>query len=114
MYSEFIDSLSNPENYRPGGYVKLKGKAKKVLVYELYSHQKQDVIDWKNSTKAEVIAAIKLELEGKYDESIEAVERLIARCPKHSYIEGEILDPMLKIAIKEIKEKLTSSKRGSE
>ena len=51
MITEFINSLETPKNYRPAGYIKLKGKKSKVLVYELFGHQKDDVRIWKEYTK---------------------------------------------------------------
>ena len=108
---EFFAVNPGYEFFRPAGYVLLKGKAKKVLVYEIFEHNRSDIIDWKMTTRARLYEVIEMELEGRYQESLAAIRDLIKRAPPHSYIRGEIIDPTLKVVVSAIEEKVATLKR---
>ncbi len=105
---EFVHMHQGYQYFRPAGYVLLKGRKSKSLVYELFEHNIPEVIDWKISTKPHLARAVELELEGKYSETLAIIHDLIAHCPMHTIKPGMIMDPTLLAIVKAIEEKLTS------
>jgi|GEM_PF-1913083 len=103
---EFVDQLSDQKMFRPAGYVLLKGKQKKSLVYEMFGHNLPQVIAWKQSTVPHLLRIIDLELSGQYMEAIAAIQEMIGRCPPHTFKEGSIMDPTLHAMIAAIEEKM--------
>jgi len=103
---EFVDQLSDQKMFRPAGYVLLKGKQKKSLVYEMFGHNLPQVIAWKQSTVRHLLRIIDLELSGQYMEAIAAIQEMIGRCPPHTFKEGSIMDPTLHAMIAAIEEKM--------
>jgi class 3 adenylate cyclase len=103
---EFVDQIADQASFRPAGYVLLKGKQKKSLVYEMFGHNLPQVIEWKRSTVPHLLRVIELELAGRYEESIAAIQQLIDRCPPHTFKEGIIMDPTLNAMISAIEEKM--------
>jgi class 3 adenylate cyclase len=114
----FVDILCSNEFYernkdypyvRPAGYAQLKGKEKKVLIYEIFGHNKPEVVEWKLSTIKTLNEVVELELAGKYGASIRLVEELIKKCPPHGYKNNEIMDPTLKAIIQAIMVKVKAN-----
>ena len=105
---EFVDLHNDYPYMRPAGYTKLKGKSRKVLVYEIFGHHSELVREWKASTTPILRKVIQLELDGHYAEAISLMEELVAKCPAHSYIESEIMDPTLNVIVKAIKNKIAA------
>jgi class 3 adenylate cyclase len=103
---EFIDQHPDYQFYRPAGYVQLKGKSKRSLVFEIFEDSPEDVIAWKQSTVSELYKLISLELDGRYAECFAMLEDLIQRCPKHLYKVGEIMDPTLESLAIALEEKM--------
>ena len=103
---EFVDTLKSPEFCRPAGYVLLKGRTKKSLVYECFEHQPASVVKWKQSTRSGISQAIELELEGKYVEALAAIRKMIEACPPHTFKPGVSMDSTLSIMANAITEKM--------
>lgn len=103
---EFIDLQHGYEYYRPAAYVLLKGRAKKSLVYEVFEHHPPQVIEWKISTKPKIMEAIKLELDGKYNEALAVIQSLIDICPPHTFLPNTKMDPTLEAMAIAIAEKM--------
>jgi class 3 adenylate cyclase len=103
---EFIDLQSNYKFYRPAGYVMLKGRTKKSLVYEVFEHHPQSVVEWKISTVPKLLEAIELELAGKYIEALAVIQSLIDICPPHTRKPGVIMDLTLVAMVGAITEKM--------
>lgn len=103
---EFIDLQHDYQFYRPAGYVLLKGRAKKSLVYEIFEHHPPAVIEWKLSTRGKIMEAIKLELAGKYHEALAAIQTLIDVCPPHTLRPDTPMDPTLHAMVRAIEEKM--------
>jgi hypothetical protein len=103
---EFVDRNPSYGYFRPAGYVLLKGRQKKTLVYEMFEHNLPDVVAWKISTRPMILEVIELELQGRYLDAIAALKSMIDRCPPHSYKAGEIMDPTLVAMVNAIEEKM--------
>jgi class 3 adenylate cyclase len=103
---EFVDQHPGYQYFRPAGYVLLKGRQKKSLVYELFEHNLPEVVAWKASTRPTLLKVIDLELHGQYVEAIAALQSLVDRCPPHSFKSGQIMDPTLLSMINAIEEKM--------
>ncbi|MCB0404658.1 MAG: hypothetical protein KDD51_07705 [Bdellovibrionales bacterium] len=103
---EFVDLLHDYQFYRPAGYVLLKGRAKKSLVYEVFEHHPPAVIEWKLSTRAKIMEAIKLELAEKYHEALAVIQSLIDICPPHTLHPELPMDPTLSAMVRAIEEKM--------
>jgi class 3 adenylate cyclase len=103
---EFIELNSGYKYIRPAGYVLLKGKQKKSLVYEVFEHNTPNVVEWKLSTIPHVLQAIELELRGSYIEAVNIILELIKKCPKHTYKAGMIMDQTLEIMVISVEEKM--------
>ncbi|MEZ4749470.1 MAG: 7TM diverse intracellular signaling domain-containing protein [Bdellovibrionota bacterium] len=103
---EFIDLQHDYQFYRPAGYVMLKGRAKKSLVYEIFEHHPPAVIEWKLSTRGKIMEAIKLELAGKFHEALAAIQSLIQICPPHTLHPDMPMDPTLNAMVHAIEEKM--------
>lgn len=103
---EFVEQHPSYQYFRPAGYVLLKGRQKKSLVYEMFEHNLPEVVAWKVGTRQVLPTVIDLELTGHYDAALAELRGLIARCPEHSYKAGQIMDPTLHSMVNAIEEKM--------
>ncbi|MDD9952667.1 MAG: adenylate/guanylate cyclase domain-containing protein [Zetaproteobacteria bacterium] len=92
---DYVEELEGYPHCRPAGYIGLKGKTKKMLLYEIFGHNSAKVIAWKTYTKTFFEQIVELELSGQYQACFAILDQLQQECPAHSFIEGEILDPTL-------------------
>ncbi len=103
---EFIELQSSYQYCRPAGYVLLKGRQKKSLVYECFEHQPPQVVEWKISTKPSISEAVELELNARYTEALAVIQSLIDICPPHTRKSGVTMDPTLEAMVGAVVEKL--------
>lgn len=104
---EFVEMHPDYPYFRPTGYVLLKGKAKKSLVFEMFEHNLSEVVEWKLSTKPLLEIAIQLELDEKYAETLALLRSMIDRCPRHTHKPDMIMDPTLLSLVAAVEEKMT-------
>ena len=91
----FIEKLSGINEYRPIYHIKVKGKMKEVVAYELFGHNKQSVIDWKIASRDALDEVLQRVQKNEFDAALDQLDSLIDKCPKHGYIQNEIMDPTL-------------------
>jgi class 3 adenylate cyclase len=103
---EFIDQHPDYEYYRPTGYIKLKGRSKKALVFEIFEDNPKEVVAWKQSTIPVLEKLISMELEGRFDECLSITQNLIARCPQHTLKKDLLMDRTLLILAAKLEEKI--------
>lgn len=71
------------------------------LVYELFGHSAKSVRDFKLSTRHKLLNFVQAKKQQNYDLMIELLEQMIGSCPKHTFLDGQLMDATLFVLRKE-------------
>ena len=98
---EIIQDIPGEEHYRLIDIIKVKGYDRKIEIYELYSYQAPQVVQYKDSTRELLNQGIHLYFQpGKLEEAVSLFRALLEKAPKHQYHKEKVMDSIIAYYIK--------------
>lgn len=108
----FALALTGSIELRPLNWVRVKGKSEQVLIYEIYNHATPTVKEIKTQHGHVFGQIIEMQRNNEASKALSLLDPLIAKCPTHTYLDNEILDPTLR-AIRNILTSQISQQQGA-
>jgi class 3 adenylate cyclase len=92
---KFQERVAEYPFQRPIGSFLLKGKTAPTMLYEIFGHNSDRVIDYKLSTVPKLKEILALCEGGAFEDADAILREMIALCPQHSYLDGQLMDRTL-------------------
>ncbi|RZA27411.1 MAG: hypothetical protein EOP10_00165 [Proteobacteria bacterium] len=110
---EFVKELGDYPNVRPIDSIYLKGKTKPTVLYEIFGHNSEEIIQYKLGTKSLLYEVMRLKAARKIDLAISLLEKAASECPPHTYKPDAIMDETLLMILGRLKEEKFMSKEAA-
>ena len=110
---KFHEQIPNYPYQRPLGSFYLKGKSVPTVVYELFGHHPERVIEHKLSTGPALSKILEMTVAGHHQEPILVLDELISKCPNHVWRDNESMDASLQAIKEQILAKRDSIQKNS-
>jgi adenylate cyclase len=89
------DLAPGDAHYRWIDLVQVKGSSRRLKIYEVYGHQPEEVLDYKDRTREKLEKALMLYFRKSFRDAARMFRALLAEVPPHRLEEGERMDRIL-------------------
>lgn len=93
---EILEDIPEYQDCRLIDVIKVKGYDTKFEVFEVYGHQAESVIEFKNSTKSRLHEGVTNHLQkGRMLEAIKVFREILIQMPVHNHHPDQVMDPIV-------------------